>query len=699
MNGKKIIKYARSRKQDYQLASDEYRTYLDTHILIFVLAFLVMTVIFFMIFLAQGYSMLDLFKQYFSKFVSPELQTIAKNKINFYLFVAGISGGLASCYLVRPTQRQIIKDLNANRLIYDDTATRQFMQNEPEPKPFKIKNDFYLSQRAIETAFLITGEQGAGKSVLLDKWHEHNINTGSYSISHDPKGDLTQKYLSSGESIAILAPWLNETKAIDFGKLCYNEDKNRQSSFIDLVIISFHGKPPDTGDTYWYDTSFAIYKAIFLRMCSIYKDDWQENNICEDFFSRTTTEDFNNLKEFYAPIGNLIKPDDDSSQMVSSIIGSCIPTIIKFYTLASFWKNEKNRLDIKAFLYRKTKYKHIIIRNDATYETIASCVVACFVNIATSILLDSEYLNFSKNLKDNKEDFEFRFLLDEFNSFAKFIDIPKFNGLNDLGRQAGIRLAICLQRRSQALHFTKNQGLADDFLATFPNLVICRMAQSDTQAIEKILGSYKVNEYSQSSSFNAQGQSLTEKVTQTDITNDVSILKNVLGPIPGVGVKVCFKTVQNPIFAVITIPFKDIFAEEIIKTRKLQAKKDGKKFRTYKFSNTQKITDVQAIKEVFKTSDEEINEKTPAEDIKKTLLELDNILTKGETAKAENLPFKEGDDIADIGKDVMTSIADPTHALGMVQTAIEIEEALNPAIKNTDTIDINENLKKLLGRK
>lgn len=693
MKTKNIIKYARSRKQDYQLASDEYRTYLDTHILVFVITFLFVTLIFYIFFSAQNYSMLDLWKQYFSKSISQEIQSIAKSKINFYFFVAGISASLASCYLVKPIQRQSIKNFNANRLIFDETATKQFMQNEPEPKLFKIKNDFYLSNRALETGFLITGQQGSGKSVTLDLFHENNINAGSYSISHDPKGDLTQKYLSAGESIAILAPWLNETKAIDFGKLCYNTDKNRQSSFIDLVIISFHGKAPESGDTYWYDTSFAIYKAIFLRMCSIYKDNWQENNICEDFFSRTTTKDFNELKEFYAPIGNLIKADDDSSQMVSAIIGSCIPTIIKFYTLASFWKNEKNRLDIKAFLYRKTKYKHIIIRNDATYETIASCVVACFVNIATSILLDSEYLNFSKTLKNN----EFRFLLDEFNSFAKFIDIPKFNGLNDLGRQAGIRLAICLQRRSQALHFTKNQGLADDFLATFPNLIICRMAQSDIQAIEKILGSYKVNEYVQSSSFNAQGQSLTEKLQEKDIVNDVNILQNTLGPIPKIGVKVCFKTVQNPIFAVITIPFKNIFAEEIIKERKLKAKEEGKKFRTYKFSNTQKITDVETIAKILKTVDTEINEKTPEEDIKKSILELDTILTKGETAKAENSLLKEVDELGELGKDVLTSIAEPSHLLSTVQTLVEIEEALNPATKNNDTID--DNFKKLLGRK
>lgn len=693
MKTKNIVKYARSRKQDYQLASDEYRTYLDTHILIFVMAFFVITIIFFMIFSAQNYLMLDLLKQYFSKSLSQELQSIAKNKINLYLFVAGISGSLATCYLVKPIQRQTIKDLNSNRLVYDDTATKQFMQNEPQPKTFRIKENFFLSNRALETGFLITGQQGSGKSVTLDLFHENNISAGSYSISHDPKGDLTQKYLSAGESIAILAPWLNETKAIDFGKLCYNTDKNRQSSFIDLVIISFHGKAPESGDTYWYDTSFAVYKAIFLRMCSIYKDDWQEQNICDDFFSRTTTEDFNNLKEFYAPIGNLIKADDKSSQMVSAIIGSCIPTIIKFYTLASFWKNEKNRLNIKDFLYRRTKYKHIIIRNDATYETIASCVVACFVNIATSILLDSEYLNFSKTLKNK----EFRFLLDEFNSFAKFIDIPKFNGLNDLGRQAGIRLSICLQRRSQALHFTKNQGLADDFLATFPNLVICRMAQSDIQAIEKILGSYKVSEYVQSSSFNAQGQSLTEKLQDKDITNDVAILQNVLGPVPKLGVKVCFKTVQNPIFAVITIPFKDIFAEEIIKERKIIAKKEGKKFRVYKFSNTQKITDVETIAKVLKVIDTVVSEKTPEEEIKKNLLELDTILNKGETAKAENSPLKEVDDIADIVKEVLTSIADPSHTLSTLQTLVEIEEALNPATKNNDTID--DNFKKLLGRK
>lgn len=271
--------------------------------------------------------------------------------------------------------------MNAPRLVYDETALQQFNEYEPQPRTLQLTPTLSLSKRANEVATLITGEQGSGKTVTLDNFHEANIKDGCYSIIHDPKGENTNKYLSCGEKIAVLAPWLKQTKALDFGGMIFNKDRNKQDVILDLFIISFHGTKPD-GDTFWYDTSYAVIKAICLKLLKERQNDWQENDICQEFYPRQTAEDFHNLKEFYPPIGNLIKKKE--SNMISSIIGSCVPTIIKFQSLANFWHDEKNRLNIKEFVFRRTKYRHIIIRNDATYESIASSVVACFVNVATS---------------------------------------------------------------------------------------------------------------------------------------------------------------------------------------------------------------------------------------------------------------------------------------------------------------------------
>lgn len=680
---KRKIFYARSRKTDYQISNEEFRTYLDQHIYWLILGFGFSTILFYFFFQAQGYSFQEALK--------------IKDKLTFYIAVSSILGFYPAIKFVKPVQRLKIKDLNAPRLVYDETALQQFNDNEPQPRTLQLTPTLSLSKRATETSTLITGEPGSGKSVTLQRYHEANIKEGSYSISHDPKGDFTNAYLSCGEHIAVLAPWLKQTKAIDFGGMIYNEDKNKQEAILDLVIVSFHGTKPD-GDTFWYETSYSVLKAICLKLCTNKKTDWQENDICEEFYSNQTSEDFHNLKEYYPPIGNLISKEE--SDMISSIIGSCVPTIVKLQSLANFWHDEKNRLNIRDFIYRKTKYHHILIRNDATYESIASSVVACFINVATSFLLDSEYLDFAKSLKDKKEKHEFRFLLDEFNSFAKFLDIPKFNGLSDLGRAAGIRLYTCLQRRTQALHFTKNKDLANDFLATFPNLVTCRMAESDIKDYENILGSYKVIEYTQSSSFNAQGQSTTEKAQEREIKNDPLVLKNILGPVKN-GVMVCIKTVQNPIFAVVLIPFKD-FGEDIIKERKEMAKKTGGKFSQFVFKAELKESKEINIKSKQKGSEEKVIEPTiiKEEEGLKFDFETDIDLQKNiDQAEPESSSLEEKtDEIAELGKEALISLSDPTHTLSVINQATELLEALEPPTRNTDKITLEEKLKRLKGR-
>ena len=675
---KRKIFYARSRKTDYQISNEEYRTYLDQHFFWLVIGFSFSTILFYFFFQAQGYSFQEALK--------------IKDKLTFFIVISSMIGLYPAIKFVKPVQRLKIKDLNAPRLVYDETALQQFNDNEPQPRTLQLTPTLSLSKRAVETATLITGEPGSGKTVTLDRYHEANIRDGSYSIIHDPKGDNTDKYLSCGEKIAVLAPWLKQTKAIDFGGMIYNEDKNKQEAILDLFLISFHGTKPD-GDTFWYETSYSVLKAICLKLCKEKQGNFQEIDICQEFYSKQTAEDFHNLKEFYPPIGNLISKEE--SNMISSIIGSCVPTIVKFNALANFWHDEENRLNIKDFIYRRTKYKHIIIRNDSTYESIASSVVACFVNVATAFLLDSEYLNFSKTLKKK----EFRFLLDEFNSFAKYLDIPKFNGLSDLGRQAGIRLYVCLQRRTQALHFSKNRDLANDFLSTFPNLVICRMAEADTKDFESILGSYKVIEYTQSSSFNQQGQSTTEKAQEKDIKNDPLILKNILGPIDKVGVTICIKTVQNPIFAVVLIPFKE-FGKEIIEERKLNAQKLNKKFIAPTFKAEPKENKEIIIQTEVKEYIQEPSIIKEEDGLKFDFeTEVDLIQGMDEQPSAENSSLEEKtDEIAKLAQEAITSLADPTHTLGVINMAIELAEALEPPTQNTDKITLEEKLKKLKGR-
>ncbi|AEF89860.1 hypothetical protein DelCs14_2848 [Delftia sp. Cs1-4] len=673
---KRKILYARSRKTDYQISNEDYRTYLDQHVFFFILGFCFSTFLFFLFFKAQGYEFKEALK--------------IKDKLTFYIIVSTIIASYPAVKFVKPFQRLKIKDLNSPRLVYDETALEQFNSYEPAPKALQLTDLVQLSKRAAEVATLITGEQGSGKTVTLDRYHEASIQAGSYSIVHDPKGDYTDKYLSVGEKIAVIAPWLEQTKAIDFGGMIFNKDKNKQDAILDLFILSFHGTKPD-GDSYWYETSYAVIKAICLKLCKEKEKDWQEIDICQEFYAKQTAEDFHNLKEFYAPLGNLISKDGNN--MVDGIIGSCVPTIIKWQSIANFWHDEKSRLNVKDFIYRRAKYKHIIIRNDATYESIASSVVACFVNVATAFLLDSEYLNFSKKLKNK----EFRFLLDEFNAFAKFLDIPKFNGLNDLGRQAGIRLVICLQRRTQALHFTKNKDLANDFLSTFPNLVICRMATDDVKDYENILGSYKIIETSQSANFNKDGQSSSERTQERDVKNDPLILKNILGP-DKTGVFVCIKTVQNPIFAVVKIPFKD-FGKEIIEQRQAQCKANNKKFIT----NTFKQKNKESKEIVMNTASKNVEQTQSFQGKDGIQFSVDfeeNLTTKSEQPSAESSSSKEEtDEIAKIGLEALVSLADPSHAVGLLNTAVEVLEAIEPPTKNTNTLTTEEKLKKLKGRK
>ncbi|GKS91525.1 type IV secretion system DNA-binding domain-containing protein [Acidovorax sp. SUPP2539] len=673
---KRKILYARSRKTDYQISNEDYRTYLDQHFFWFIVGFAFSTFLFFLFFKAQDYEFREALK--------------IKDKLTFYIIVSTMIASYPAIKFVKPFQRLKIKDLNSPRLVYDETALEQFNSYEPSPKALQLTDQVQLSKRAVEVATLITGEQGSGKTVTLDRYHEASIQASSYSIVHDPKGDYTDKYLSVGEKIAVIAPWLEQTKAIDFGGMIFNKDKNKQDAILNLFIVSFHGTKPD-GDSYWYETSYAVIKAICLKLCKEKEKNWQELDICQEFYSKQTAEDFHNLKEFYPPLGNLISKDGNN--MVDGIIGSCVPTIIKWQSISNFWHDEKSRLNIKDFLYRKTKYKHIIIRNDATYESIASSVVACFVNVATAFLLDSEYLNFSKTLKNR----EFRFLLDEFNSFAKFLDIPKFNGLNDLGRQAGIRLVICLQRRTQALHFTKNKDLANDFLSTFPNLVICRMATDDVKDYENILGSYKVIETSQSANFNKDGQSSSERTQERDIKNDPLILKNILGP-DKTGVFVCIKTVQNPIFTVVKIPFKK-FGKEIIAQRQAQCKAINKKFIT----NTFKQKNKESKEIVINTASKEIEQSQTLQEKDGFQFSVDfeeNLTTKLEQPSAESSSSKEEcNEIAKIGLEALTSLADPSHAIGLLNTTVEVLEAIEPPTKNTNTLTTEEKLKKLKGRK
>ncbi|WP_084027235.1 type IV secretion system DNA-binding domain-containing protein [Delftia sp. JD2] len=678
---KRKILYARSRKTDYQISNEDYRTYLDQHLFWFIVSFAFSTFLFFLFFKAQGYEFREALK--------------IKDKLTFYIIVSTMIASYPAIKFVKPFQRLKIKDLNSPRLVYDETALEQFNSYEPAPKALQLTDLVQLSKRAAEVATLITGEQGSGKTVTLDRYHEASIQAGSYSIVHDPKGDYTDKYLSVGEKIAVIAPWLEQTKAIDFGGMIFNKDKNKQDVILDLFLLSFHGTKPE-GDSFWYETSYAVLKAICLKLCKEKENNWQELDICQEFYSKQTAEDFHNLKEFYPAVGNLISKEE--SNMISSIIGSCVPTIIKWQSLANFWHDEKSRLNIKNFIYRRTKYKHIIIRNDATYESIANSVVACFVNVATAFLLDSEYLIFSKKLKDSEQKYEFRFLLDEFNAFAKFLDIPKFNGLNDLGRQAGIRLVICLQRRTQALHFTKNKDLANDFLSTFPNLVICRMATDDVKDYENILGSYKVIETSQSANFNKDGQSSSERTQERDIKNDPLILKNILGP-DKTGVFVCIKTVQNPIFAVVKIPFKEVFGKEIIEQRQAQCKASDEKFIT----NTFKQKNKESKEIVINVASKEVEQAQPTKEKEGVQFSVDfeeNLTTKLEQPSAESSSSKEEcNEIAKIGIEALTSLADPAHCIGTINTAVEVLEAIEPSTKNTNTLTTEEKLKKLKGRR
>jgi hypothetical protein len=573
---------------NYQQSIDPmtYRTTINDQFFIFVVSFVAILFLFHLIFNHFNASFFYQLKEYLFNSNAEKLDPYLNIRMNTILiFDVILSIILSFIFAPKFLNGQII-DNDAPRFDLDEDGLKNYYETEKihSEIDMKIIDNFMLSKRNRETSFLLLGAPGSGKTQLINKWVNHLLHENRKMIIHDPKGDFADLLVQfNSNDVFIIAPWYNQTKALHFGKMVYSKDLNELSLNIDLFISSFFPRIDKGGNSKFFeDGARETLKAVVFKLCDEKKEKWTENDILEEIMNYKTSEDYLKLSKYIYSIKQYYEGEN---AMAQSIRGSMSDTLAKLETLKNFWKNQpiEKRISLDDYILDKTKYKHLILMNDIKYFNVAQSVISFSINYMTKFVLSQEYLEFSKKKKTtNNGNFELYFILDEFSSFAKFLDIPSFNQLSDLGRQAGIRLIASLQKYLQTSEFCKNENEMKNFLAIFPNRLIGAFAGEDKELLNQLFGSYKIRELKTATNINGAGTSNNLSGAEKEIKNDSSLLQNKLGvkKIKGkLKANFLIKTISNPIMAIIPIEIRD----ELQEIRKELKEKQEEKYKQKRF--------------------------------------------------------------------------------------------------------------------
>lgn len=418
----------------------------------------------------------------------------------------------------------------------------------------KLRQDILLPKSILELSTVVRGEAGSGKSVFLNRIIKEIIKNQHKLILHSIKGDEVEM-LDGYTRRIIIAPWMENTFAIDFLSLCISDIEADQNARIRTLVDSFTPKKSG-GDPYFVDGAKSIVEA--LVRCAVIKkkqnsevgleeivETWNRFNAEEDDPSEKS-KTLQAIKEFmliYNPTASkYVDPNSEKASL--SVLASCIEVMRKFETLSSFWKNKKI-IDIRRWIKEENAARTIILVNSNTHGDVADCYISAFINLTTSILIDPSYVPKGK----------IYFVLDEYPQLRS-IDPDTFLKLPDVGRGKLVRVLIAAQRTSQ-LAFNGKEG--GSFCAAFANKVWGRPSTDDLSIMEEDLGKKSVLEHTVSISFNGGGKTTSRKETEkiVNVANAHDI-QNELGPQKVkdrfLGVRMLFKYSNTEIVPIITMP-------------------------------------------------------------------------------------------------------------------------------------------------
>lgn len=713
MDNDKIF-YLRSRKNDAQISPIQYRTYIEPFIgmwIVFLMGLMFVEVV--LMKSIFNYPLIDIFKTYFTKFHQIKEQGLLsqyQNAINiFVLPVVGLSAWI-SWKLNKVVNYVKIVENGSKYYLGNKEAVDEYKRFQEKDfdkakngivlaNKIEDKYELILDPRTEELSIFITGEAGSGKTVLIKQVISNWVVKKHKCILHDPKLEFIEGLVEANVSSALIAPWLSNSHVIDYAKLIYTDNELLRTSLIELFIYSFAGFPNPKGgnDEFWKEGARIVLIALTKELVNEKKDSWTLIDWIVLTESKSNLNDIVDIIRKNSPEASFLIDKEKGGNTAQGILTTTVSTIKNIKNLASMWEGNKKMFDIKQWLYdKKPKYQFICLANSSQYPDIASGVIASFVNIAIALLLAPEYkMALMNNL---------HITLDEFNSFAKYVDINRFKGLMDLGRSAKIRIEIAQQRQTQANEYLTDQKQADDFLGSFQNRIYCRPSSSDYELIKSQIGTHKEEWTKITGSNNAQGQSSSTVVEVKDVSFEPNILSTRLGPDKkSGGVWVALNTVQNPVVAKVLIKYKS-FLKQRIDERKAKGTYINQKFvaREKRFielkdgllvnadlSNENNYVVDNGTKTVVSNEIEDVIDK------KKSDISIYDDLEKSFSFDEK----REDEVINDIAKDNVLETVDHSGTLSLINSSVEIAEALQDKNNNSSVVVEIESSEELKNKK
>ena len=704
------IFYLRSRKNDDQLTPSQLRTYIEPFMMFFVLISLILIVV-------TGFVSEKFFSFQFFQLSKLYLTNIKKlkeygiyEKTSVYLSVIYIMIISLSAWISMKLNKPInyVSIVDNGLKYYLKNGLEEYKKNqvpfEKDAEVIQLLNkkidgeDLYLDQSTKELGIIITGEAGSGKGVLNNRFLEDNINKGEKVIYHEPKGDNTPKFIKADVSVAVIAPWLEHPacKYIDYSKLIYSDNMEKTKLMINQFVYSFAGFKNPKKEDFFPDSAKTILIALTRKVVDKYKDKWSLFDWISLVEKNLTVDKLKDVLEEFSPeSANII--DKEAPKQTAGVLASMVPTLTKIKLLALMWKDSKKAFDLREWLYsKKPAYQFISLYNSTTYSDVASSVIASFINLASILVIDIQYLERGCPV--------LYFNLDEFNSFARYIDMDIFKNLPDLGRQAGIRLVVLFQRKSQVHDFIESTKKAEDNLGSYQSKIYCRPASSDLSYIKDEVGSHNEIHTEFTKSHNAQGSNLTSKTTEKLVQFESTILTTQLGPIPAKkdrkkGVYVALNTVSNPVVARVLIPFKE-FCKERIEDRKAKGIYKGKDFKPEEKEFSRELMEIDKklnLKVALELKLEEVRNSKIDDEEKDKLIEsietqITNLVSELNVFLGIELPeeAREESIVEGVAKEIALDSMDHTGALTLINQATELLESLEEKNLNSDTHSIDE---------
>ncbi|OXJ00857.1 hypothetical protein CFB41_14340 [Burkholderia sp. AU33803] len=445
----------RSRKTDNQLSPEQYRTYLDDFLIYFSVSSMILL-------LTSGYVLQDIMHYPLLESVktlltkpqilkaSGEYKSVTTAIGTYISAIASLSWFVAD-KINKPSNLVEIKKDGSNYYVRNDGLEEYKKYQGDTSKGIVILEkdtdgvDLVLDNKTAELGFFVVGEAGSGKTVFIKRFLEHWVNMLEKCILHDPKLEFIEDLLNANVPVVLIAPWIGQSKVIDYAKLIWTDNDAKRDLLINLFVYSFAGFPNPKKPDFFKDGAVNVLIAITRKVVDKFKDKWSISDWMDTFLENQQVAKLKKLvDEFYPQISYLI--DETNPKTTMSILASTVSTVVKLKMLADLWQYNTKYFDIKEWIYaKKPKYQFVALANHQTYGDIASSVIASFVNITSKLVLDPEY----KKAYETDKLSGIHYTLDEFNSFGRYIDVVNFKNLPDLGRSAGIRTELFQQRYGQ----------------------------------------------------------------------------------------------------------------------------------------------------------------------------------------------------------------------------------------------------------